>query len=77
MDGTHRRQGEHRLDRGRTIFRLAQAVARERDSPFHWQLVEVPEVGHSSGAMLGAAAFREALGLSADTPSRTNRYAGP
>jgi dienelactone hydrolase len=70
------RQGENRLDRGRTIFRLAQDVAREQDWPFNWRLVEVPEVGHSSGNMLHAEAFREALGLNADALSRSSRYAG-
>lgn len=72
------RQGENRLDRGRTVFQLAQDVARERDWPFNWRLVEVPGVGHSSGGMLRAEAFPDALDLRPEEPiqSSSSRHAG-
>jgi dienelactone hydrolase len=57
------RQGENRLQRGRTIFRLAKNVAAQRGWPFNWRLVEVAGVGHSSRGMLRAPAFGRALGL--------------
>ncbi len=59
------RQGRHRLDRGRKIFRAAQRFAADKGWPFNWRLVEVPGVGHSSGGMLRAAAFYRALGIRA------------
>lgn len=57
------RQGHNRLDRGRKIFNLAKEVAKQNDWPFNWQLVEVPEVGHSSRGMLEAKEFYRALGF--------------
>ena len=58
-----KRQGKHRLQRGRNVFRMARELAVRRGWPFAWQLVEVPDVGHSSRRMLGAPALYRALGL--------------
>lgn len=58
-----KRQGKNRLQRGRTMFRRAKNLARQNGWPFGWQLVEVAEVGHSSGGMLRAPALYQALGL--------------
>jgi pimeloyl-ACP methyl ester carboxylesterase len=49
------RQGTNRLERGRNTFEAARQVARQRGWPFHWQLVEVPDVGHSARHMFGSA----------------------
>ena len=57
------RQGNHRRERGHTVFRMAAQIAAQRGWPFHWELIEAPGVGHSSRAMLSAPAFAAALGL--------------
>jgi alpha-beta hydrolase superfamily lysophospholipase len=55
-------QGVNRLERGRTTFAKARAIAHERDWRFGWKLVEVPGVGHNALEMFGsgeaAAIFR-------------------
>lgn len=66
------RQGKNRLERGRAIFQKAKALARERDWPFNWTLVEAPGVGHSSKQMLRAPTFYRALGLK--PPPSKKRY---
>lgn len=58
------RQGDNRLQRGRTIFELARSVAKQHNWPFNWQLVEVDGVGHSARDMLASPKFFTALGLS-------------
>jgi pimeloyl-ACP methyl ester carboxylesterase len=55
------RLGETRLERGRFIFRLGEQVAKENGWTFNWNLVEVSDVGHSSGGMLAAPELRLAL----------------
>lgn len=45
------RQGRTRFERGHACFAFAQKLAKERGWPFHWQLVEAPNVGHSAGQM--------------------------
>ena len=57
------RQGKNRLDRGRNIFQMAKKLAMEKKWQFAWKLVEVNDVGHSSGGMLNAPEFVYALGL--------------
>lgn len=57
------RQGDHRRERGHTVFRIGEKIAAQHGWPFQWTLVEVPGVGHSSRAMLNAPAFAAALGL--------------
>ena len=57
------KQGANRLQRGRNIFRRAKQVAAERNWQFNWQLVEAPDVGHSSRGMLQSPQFLAALGL--------------
>ena len=56
-----RRQGEHRLARGRHVFQLAAEAARVRGWAFGWQLVEVPAVGHSARAMYASGLAERAL----------------
>ena len=60
-----KRQGQHRLDRGRQTFSLAQAEAERRGWSFGWRSVEVADVGHSARDMLTANAMLEALGFDA------------
>ncbi len=45
------RQGKTRFERGHACFAMGQALAKERGWPFHWQLIEAPDVGHSAGTM--------------------------
>ena len=45
------RQGGTRFERGHACFAMAQALAKERGWPFHWTLVEAPDMGHSARAM--------------------------
>lgn len=44
-------QGDTRYQRGLNSFRMAQALAREKDWLFNWRLVEVPGAGHSAKSM--------------------------
>lgn len=44
-------QGKTRFERSHTCFKMAQTLAKERNWPFHWQLIEAPDVGHSARAM--------------------------
>ena len=50
-----RRQGAHRLARGRAFFARAEKVARSLDARFAWRLETVPGVGHDHRQMAGAA----------------------
>jgi poly(3-hydroxybutyrate) depolymerase len=50
------RQGRHRLERGQTYYREGREMAASLASPFGWELVTVPGVGHSNTAMAAAAA---------------------
>jgi pimeloyl-ACP methyl ester carboxylesterase len=49
------RQGATRLERGRNAFQAARRLAQQRGWAFNWQLVEVPDVGHSARRMIGSA----------------------
>lgn len=49
-------QGAHRLQRGRTFFRVAEARAAEIGSEFNWRLQTVPGAEHSNAQMTPAAA---------------------
>ncbi len=55
------RQGAHRLERGRTCFALAQALAEKRGWAFNWRKVETPGVGHQSAFMFAAKEVEAAL----------------
>lgn len=55
------RQGATRLERGRNAFEAARQVAQQHGWPFHWQLVEVPDVGHSARRMIGSTEALEVL----------------
>lgn len=59
-----RRQGSNRLERGKTVFRSAQALARKKGWAFNWKLVRAPNVGHSTRRMLSSAKVLDAFGLS-------------
>src|SRR3546814_15764648 len=50
------RQGPHRLARGRTYFRVARETAAAMGARFGWELVTVPDVGHSNGKLAPHAA---------------------
>lgn len=55
------RQGANRLERGRNAFRTAQGIAQQHGWPFGWQLLEVPDTGHSARRMFGSAQALAAL----------------
>ena len=57
------RQGKNRLERGRNIFQMAKNLASSKNWNFGWKLVEVRDVGHSSGGMLQAPELVNALGI--------------
>ena len=48
-------QGAFRLERGRAYFEMARAWSEANGSPFGWQLVTVPNVGHRNALMAPAA----------------------
>jgi hypothetical protein len=56
-----RRQGAHRLDRGRNAFAVAEKLALENGWKFGWRLIEAPGVGHSGRGMLRADIAATAL----------------
>ena len=49
------RQGKHRLERGHAFYAAARQLAEEMEAPFHWQIEEVPGVGHDNAGMAPAA----------------------
>lgn len=49
-------QGAHRLQRGRTFFRVAEAKAAELGVAFNWRLQTVPRAEHSNAQMTPDAA---------------------
>ena len=49
-------QGAHRLQRGRTFFRVAEAKAAETGAEFNWRLQTVPGAEHSNAQMTSTAA---------------------
>jgi dienelactone hydrolase len=55
------RMGRNRLERGRNTFVLAKNMAKAQGWPFNWTLIEVPNVGHSSGKMLRNPALKRLL----------------
>jgi pimeloyl-ACP methyl ester carboxylesterase len=70
-------QGRNRLERGRNMYHAAEALARERDWPFSWRLVEAPGVGHDHRAMFDNPMCKQAL-FGVDEPaSKTPQQAAP
>jgi poly(3-hydroxybutyrate) depolymerase len=51
-----RRQGDHRLARGRAFFERAERLSRELDAELEWRIETVPDVGHDHRKMVRAAA---------------------
>ncbi len=49
-------QGQNRLERGMNFFAKAKAKAVKLNTPFNWQLITVPNVGHDDVGMARAAA---------------------
>jgi len=66
-------QGDSRLARGRKAFAAAQLTAQSIDMPLAWQLLEVPESGHSARRMFASAQALQALAL----PRRPDTDPGP
>jgi pimeloyl-ACP methyl ester carboxylesterase len=60
------RQGKNRLERGRFVFNMAQALSLRNHWEFKWRIVEAASVGHSAAGMLESKAAIDALGLSDD-----------
>jgi poly(3-hydroxybutyrate) depolymerase len=48
------RQGDTRLERGQSAFKMAQSIAQANGWDFRWRLVTASDVGHSAGGMLRA-----------------------
>lgn len=72
------RQGGNRHARGLVVFRMAEALARERGWPFGWRLVEVEGVGHDSRRMFASAECGRALFPASETSSlRMKAVTGP
>ncbi len=53
-------EGRNRLERGESVFRQAQDVARQRGWPFNWRMAVVPGVGHDARSMFASAQALEA-----------------
>lgn len=53
-----REQGRHRLERGHNFFRIAQEQSMANKVPLNWQLILVPQVGHSDTGMSNAVMRR-------------------
>lgn len=51
MSAAAMRQGKTRFARAHACFGMAQTLAKERGWPFHWQLIEAPNIGHSAKGM--------------------------
>jgi hypothetical protein len=58
---TAMKQGESRLERGRTAFRLGRELAAAKGWPFGWRLVEADGVGHDAAKMFAHPRCAEAL----------------
>lgn len=54
-------QGDSRYERGITVFRAAEAKAKQLALPFNWRLIEVSGVGHSARKMFSAPEAAQAL----------------
>lgn len=52
-----KRQGPHRLARGKYFMASAQAAAKEHGIPLAWSALVVPDAGHDNSAMAPAAAL--------------------
>lgn len=68
-DEAARRQGDNRYERGKKVFAIGRAAAKQRGWPFNWRLIEVPGVGHSSRDMLNSQQAFDALGLETLAPA--------
>src|SRR3984893_18209632 len=55
------KQGLNRYERGQNAFRLGQELAKSKEWPFGWRLVEAPGVGHDHTLMFNAPACKDAL----------------
>ena len=49
------KQGENRLERGKKFYEEMENKAHELEVPFNWQLITVPEVGHTDRLMAKTA----------------------
>jgi poly(3-hydroxybutyrate) depolymerase len=56
-----RKQGPHRLGRGRACFAAAEKLAKERGWAFNWRKVETPGIAHDGAVMFAAKEAGEAL----------------
>jgi pimeloyl-ACP methyl ester carboxylesterase len=54
-------QGKTRYERGMNTFQAAQTYASAHDWPFHWQLIQLPGVGHSAREVYSAKPVKAAL----------------
>jgi pimeloyl-ACP methyl ester carboxylesterase len=54
-------QGKTRYERGMNTFQAAQSYAAAHRWPFHWQLIQLPGVGHSAREVYSAKPVKAAL----------------
>lgn len=54
-------QGRDRFTRGRNAFESARLLARQKQWPFEWKLVEVDDVGHDHEKMFNHEKCRDAI----------------
>jgi len=57
------KQGDSRYERGKNAFKAAEKLAREKNWPLHWKVVEAEGVGHVAAEMFKNDKCLEALGL--------------
>jgi hypothetical protein len=69
-------QGANRYTRGINTFRMAEAVAQSRGWQLGWTLAEVPEVGHSEGAMYSSPQAVAAVQRALSRPRKTLTQTG-
>ena len=55
-------QGDSRYARGRAAFKAAEKLAKDKNWPFHWKVVEAEGVGHNAEAMFKNDNCLKALG---------------
>ena len=70
MNAEAEEQGNNRLARGRSIYRMALAEAARHGWPCNWKLVEAQGVGHSMRRMLNAPEALIAFGRPPVRPGR-------
>lgn len=72
--GISKLQGEHRVARGRNLYKTAKRVARKNHWEFNWEKVEVKNVGHSGWGMVYGLKHNKISEYSEDEYLKTSAY---